>query len=183
MSGIVERLRNGGWIAVSEQLPALDTDVLLLFAGNKLPTTGRRFRKVSGDGYGWDYLHPDEEESGDIDLIVSHWQPLPIAQADLADIAEEMLRALQQALYVLKGREHDGFLRDAILRATGEPAVLMRSAQRNPLLHDQIAAWADEFIRNDAYNRGIAVQIAERAVRWAEHQHGIGGSRATGEPK
>lgn len=35
-------------------------------------------------------------------------------------VALPLLKACRQALYALKGREHDGFLRDAIEQATGE---------------------------------------------------------------
>lgn len=31
---------------------------------------------------------------------------------------------------------------------------------------DEIAAWADGFIRQNAYNRGVAVQIATEAAKW-----------------
>jgi len=44
------------------------------------------------------------------------------ANARLIAAAPDLLKACQQALYALKGREHDGFLRDAIFKATGERA-------------------------------------------------------------
>lgn len=31
---------------------------------------------------------------------------------------------------------------------------------------DEIAAWADAFIRENAYNRAVAVQIATEAAKW-----------------
>lgn len=36
-----------------------------------------------------------------------------------AALYPELLKACQQALYALKGREHDGFLREVIAKATG----------------------------------------------------------------
>lgn len=35
-------------------------------------------------------------------------------------VNQELLEACKKALYALKGREHDQFLRDAIAKATGE---------------------------------------------------------------
>ena len=35
-------------------------------------------------------------------------------------VALPLLKACRQAVYALKGREHDGFLRDAIEQATGD---------------------------------------------------------------
>lgn len=40
--------------------------------------------------------------------------------ASLIAAAPDLLKACRQALYALKGREHDQFLRDAIAKATGE---------------------------------------------------------------
>lgn len=40
--------------------------------------------------------------------------------ARLIAAAPDLFRACQQALYALKGREHDQFLRDAIAKATGD---------------------------------------------------------------
>lgn len=40
--------------------------------------------------------------------------------ARLIAAAPELLDACKKALYALKGREHDQFLRDAIAKATGE---------------------------------------------------------------
>lgn len=40
-------------------------------------------------------------------------------RAQLIYAAPDLLKACQQALYALKGREHDQFLRDAIAKATG----------------------------------------------------------------
>lgn len=42
------------------------------------------------------------------------------ANARLIAAAPDLLDACRKAIYALKGREHDGFLRDAIARATGE---------------------------------------------------------------
>lgn len=42
------------------------------------------------------------------------------ANARLIAAAPDLLKACRQALYALKGREHDGFLREAIAKATGE---------------------------------------------------------------
>lgn len=42
------------------------------------------------------------------------------ANARLMSAAPTLLKACKQALYALKGREHDQFLRDAIKEATGE---------------------------------------------------------------
>lgn len=42
-----------------------------------------------------------------------------IANARLIAAAPELLEACRKALYALKGREHDQFLRDAIAKATG----------------------------------------------------------------
>ena len=42
------------------------------------------------------------------------------ANARLIAAAPDLLIACRQALYALKGREHDQFLRDAIAKATGE---------------------------------------------------------------
>jgi len=44
------------------------------------------------------------------------------ANARLIAAAPDLLRACQQAIVALKGREHDGFLRDAIAKATGASA-------------------------------------------------------------
>jgi hypothetical protein len=41
------------------------------------------------------------------------------ANARLIAAAPELLDACRKALYALKGREHDQFLRDAIAKATG----------------------------------------------------------------
>ena len=41
------------------------------------------------------------------------------ADARLMAAAPELLRACRQAIVELKGREHDGFLRDVIAQATG----------------------------------------------------------------
>ena len=41
------------------------------------------------------------------------------ANARLIAAAPDLLDACKKALYALKGREHDGFLRDAINKATG----------------------------------------------------------------
>ena len=35
-------------------------------------------------------------------------------------VALPLIKACRQAIYALRGREHDGFLRDAIKQATGE---------------------------------------------------------------
>lgn len=35
---------------------------------------------------------------------------------------------------------------------------------------DEIAAWADAFIRENAYNRAVAVQIATAAAKWVRGQ-------------
>lgn len=45
-----------------------------------------------------------------------------IANARLIAAAPDLLDACRKALYALKGREHDQFLRDAIAKATGERA-------------------------------------------------------------
>ena len=42
-----------------------------------------------------------------------------LANARLIAAAPDLLDACRAALYALKGREHDGFLRDAIAKATG----------------------------------------------------------------
>lgn len=42
------------------------------------------------------------------------------ANAQLMAASPLLLKACQQAIHALKGREHDGFLRDAIEAATGE---------------------------------------------------------------
>jgi len=42
------------------------------------------------------------------------------ANARLIAAAPDLLDACRKALYALKGREHDQFLRDAIAKATGE---------------------------------------------------------------
>jgi hypothetical protein len=42
------------------------------------------------------------------------------ADARLIAAAPDLLDACRKALYALKGREHDQFLRDAIAKATGE---------------------------------------------------------------
>jgi hypothetical protein len=44
------------------------------------------------------------------------------ANARLIAAAPDLLNACRQAIYALKGREHDGFLRAAISKATGEAA-------------------------------------------------------------
>lgn len=44
------------------------------------------------------------------------------ANARLMAAAPELLKACRMALYALKGREHDQFLRDAIAKATGRAA-------------------------------------------------------------
>lgn len=41
------------------------------------------------------------------------------ADGNLIAAAPDLLAACEKALYALKGREHDGFLRDAIKKATG----------------------------------------------------------------
>lgn len=46
-------------------------------------------------------------------------ESLMAANARLIAAAPELLDACRKALYALKGREHDGFLRDAIAKATG----------------------------------------------------------------
>lgn len=35
---------------------------------------------------------------------------------------------------------------------------------------DEIAAWADSFIKQNAYNRAVAVQIATEAAKWVRSQ-------------
>lgn len=35
---------------------------------------------------------------------------------------------------------------------------------------DEIAAWADSFIKQNAYNRAVAVQIATEAAKWVRGQ-------------
>lgn len=42
------------------------------------------------------------------------------ADLKLMAAAPDLLRACRKALYAIKGREHDGFLREAITKATGE---------------------------------------------------------------
>lgn len=42
-----------------------------------------------------------------------------VANARLIAAAPDLLDACRKALYALKGREHDQFLRDAITKATG----------------------------------------------------------------
>ena len=42
------------------------------------------------------------------------------ANARLISAAPDLLEACRKALYALKGREHDQFIRDAISKATGE---------------------------------------------------------------
>lgn len=42
------------------------------------------------------------------------------ANAHLIAAAPDLLAACEQAIYALKGREHDGFLRAAIKKARGE---------------------------------------------------------------
>lgn len=42
------------------------------------------------------------------------------ANARLIAAAPDLLAACEQAIYALKGREHDGFLRDAIKKAKGQ---------------------------------------------------------------
>lgn len=49
-------------------------------------------------------------------------EKLMAANARLIAAAPDLLKACQQALYALKGREHDQFLREAIAKATGEQA-------------------------------------------------------------
>ena len=51
--------------------------------------------------------------------LVNYSVPERRANARLIAAAPELLDACQKALYALKGREHDQFLRDAIARATG----------------------------------------------------------------
>jgi hypothetical protein len=57
---------------------------------------------------------------------ITDLESTPIAEleavARLIAAAPDLLNACQQALYALKGREHDGFLREAIAKATGSAA-------------------------------------------------------------
>lgn len=47
------------------------------------------------------------------------WDAMQAANARLIAAAPDLLDACRKALYALKGREHDQFLRDAIAKATG----------------------------------------------------------------
>lgn len=59
---------------------------------------------------------PSEQPSGE---LVDGWHHNVQANALLIAAAPELLDACRKALYALKGREHDQFLRDAIAKATG----------------------------------------------------------------
>ena len=48
------------------------------------------------------------------------WVPTNKADWRLIAAAPDLLDACRKALYAIKGREHDQFIRDAIAKATGE---------------------------------------------------------------
>jgi hypothetical protein len=54
---------------------------------------------------------------------------------------------------------------NARLRVAGVEAAAMADPT-----DDEIAAWADGFIRESAYNRAVAVQIATEAAKWVRGQ-------------
>ena len=56
-----------------------------------------------------------------------------------------------------------------LVKRLGMAAVFMRDKLlAEPVMptDEEIAAWADDFIREHAYNRPVAVQIAAEAAKW-----------------
>ena len=60
-------------------------------------------------------VHPTQFRGED----VFDWDTA-MANGVLIIAAPDLLKACRQAIVMLKGREHDGFLRDAIAKATGD---------------------------------------------------------------
>jgi hypothetical protein len=71
-------------------------------------------------------------------------------------------------------------IEQVLVKRLGLAAVFMRDKLlAEPLMptDDEIAAWADGFIREHAYNRPVAVQIATEAAKWVRSRiAGVGGT-------
>lgn len=110
------------------------------------------------------------------DPNLARQQAEAFAKEHLVECASEIIRwqdsgllpdgKLRELGEILKALDGSSYMRLAESFVSRAALASLEAAKQEPLTDEQITDWAESFIRQVAFNRPIAIQIAVEAAKW-----------------